>query len=86
VKQLASQKMQLPESVERLCDDSQRGNRTPTVDQLETTIHSIAKAKSFSRVFLIFDALDECKQGLRYQFLSLFKRVTDQGVNVFATS
>jgi hypothetical protein len=86
VKQLTSQKIQLLESVERLYDESQRGNRTPTVDQLEATIHSIAKAKSFSYVFLIFDALDECKQGLRSQFLSLFKRMTDQGINVFATS
>jgi hypothetical protein len=88
VKQLTSQKMQLPESVERLYDDSQHGNKTLTTDQLENTLLSIAKAKSSpaSRIFLIFDALDECNQGLRYQFVSLFKRMTDQGINVFVTS
>jgi hypothetical protein len=68
VKQLTSQKIQLLESVERVYNESQRGNRTPTADQLEAMIHSIAKAKSFSHVFLIFDALDECEQGLRYDF------------------
>jgi hypothetical protein len=86
VKQLTSQKIQLLESVERLYDDLEHGNRTPTTDQLESTILSIGKAKSPSRIFLIFDALDECKQGLRYQFLALFKRMTYQGINVFVTS
>jgi hypothetical protein len=87
VKQLTSQKIQLLESVERLYDDSERGNRTLTTDQLENTILLIAKAKSSqaSRIFLIFDALDECNQGLRYQFVSLFKRMTDKGINVFVT-
>jgi hypothetical protein len=86
LKQLTSQKIRLLENIERLYDGSEHGNRTPTTDQLENTILSIAKGKSSSRIFLVFDALDECTQGLRYQFVSLFKRMTDQGINVFVTS
>ena len=85
-KQLIAQTAQLPESLENRYDDVHHLDTKPTSHQLQNVIVSIAKAKTFSRIFFIFDALDECKQGLRHDLLSFFKDMTDQGINIFATS
>jgi hypothetical protein len=84
--QLTAQTKSLVEDVERLYIESQGGKTTPTSDQLKTAIFSIVKANTFSHIFLIFDAFDECKEGLRSSFLSLFKEMTDDGISVFVTS
>ena len=85
-KQLATQKQPLVDEVERLYKASRDGKTTPTSDQLKTIISCIVKAETFSHVFLVFDAFDECNAELRSSFLSLFKRMTDDGINVFVTS
>jgi hypothetical protein len=85
-KQLTAQTKPFVNDVERLYKKSQRGMTTPTSDQLNIAIFSIVKAKTFSHIFLVFDAFDECREGLRSSFLSLFKQMTDDGISVFVTS
>ena len=85
-KQLAARATQPIKDVERLYDESQHGKATPTSDQLKTTIFSIVNANTFTRMFFIFDALDECKPELRVDFVSLFRQMADEGINVFVTS
>jgi hypothetical protein len=85
-KQLTAQTKHLVDDVERLYEESQSGTTTPTSDQLKIAIFSIVKAKTFSQIFLVFDAFDECREGLRSSFLSLFKQMTDDGISVFVTS
>ena len=85
-KQLIAQANSLVGDVERLYKESQNGTTAPTSDQLKIAISSIVKAKTFSHIFLVFDAFDECNAELRSSFLSLFKRMTDDGINVFVTS
>ena len=85
-KQLTAQTKPLVDEIERLYSESQDGKITPSSDQLKAAIFSIVRAKTFSHVFLVFDAFDECNAELRSSFLSLFKRMTDDGINVFVTS
>jgi hypothetical protein len=85
-KQLTVQTKPLVNAVERLYEESENGKITATSDQLKAAIVSIVKAKTFSHVFLIFDAFDECRDGLRSSFFSLFKQMTDDGISVFVTS
>jgi len=85
-KQLTAQTKPLVDEIEHLYSESHDGRTTPTSDQLKTAISSIGKVKTFSHVFLVFDAFDECNAELRSSFLSLFKRMTDDGINVFVTS
>jgi hypothetical protein len=85
-KQLTAQAKPLVNDVERLYNESQCGTTIPTSDQLEITISSIVKAKTFSHIFLVFDAFDECRAELRSSFLSLFKQMADDKINVFVTS
>jgi len=65
-----------------------KGRRTrPSLDEISGTLQAVAT--TYSRVFVIIDALDECQSsdGHRAKFLSeLFDLQTKCGVSLFATS
>lgn len=61
----------------------EREDRSPTLEEIYTVL--LAALNSFPRVFLIFDALDECEKE-RKTFLRLLRRMASDGANIFVTS
>lgn len=85
VKQLATQIEALPVEIETLHDKLEGSRRKPKFEELYTAL--VATFKSFSRVFLVFDALDECHQSnQRRELLPFFHRMEKSGANIFITS
>lgn len=83
VKQLVSQIPYVPTEVEVWHGNI--GYRAPTYEDLYTGL--LATLKSFTRVFFVFDALDECDQiTQREGLLPLFQRMGKSGINLFLTS
>lgn len=86
LKQLSQGQFSLPRIVQDLYGRCNKHTR-PSLDEISRTLQSVAK--SYSRIFVIVDALDECQvsDGCRKKFLSeLFNLQTSCGANVFATS
>lgn len=87
LKQLAEGKPSLLESVKDLYNQH-KGKRTrPSLDGILGALQDVAA--TYSRVFVIVDALDECQasDGCRTRFLSeLFNLQARHGINIFATS
>lgn len=85
LKQLAGQiSADLPVSIANLYKRFHEGKKRPTLDELYVAL--IGVSKSFPRVVLVFDALDECKPETRMELLPLFLRMSNDGINVFLTS
>lgn len=87
LKQLAQCRTSLPESVKLLYDKHKKQRTRPSFDEISRTIQSIAM--TYSRVFLIIDALDECQSsdGCRSRLLAeIFNLKAKSGANFFATS
>jgi hypothetical protein len=77
----------LSSSVKDLYDRHTARRTRPSLDEIIGVLQSVAV--TYSRVFIIVDALDECQvsDGCRQRFLlSLFNLCVKYGVNVFATS
>ena len=87
LKQLAGSQPSLPGSVKDLYDRYTTKQTPPSLDEIIGVLQSVAA--TYSRVFIIIDALDECQisDGCRQRFLSgLFDLYTKCGANIFATS
>lgn len=85
VKQLAAQTADLPAEVEELYNRLGGSGRRPKLEELYTAL--IATFRSFSTVFLVFDALDECEQeSQRKVLLPLFHKLGKGGARLFVTS
>lgn len=84
VKQLTYQTLQLPVEIEQLHDTSQHDGKRPTLEELYVAL--LVAFKSFSRVFLIFDALDEYNPEQRKELLPLMHRMGKDGASLFLTS
>ncbi|KAI9668003.1 MAG: hypothetical protein M1821_000823 [Bathelium mastoideum] len=87
LKQLAHGRPSLSESIKSLYDRSTGKGTQPSADDILAALQSAATA--YSRVFIVIDALDECRvqDGCRTQILSkLFDLQTKCGTNLFATS
>lgn len=81
LRQLANRVPDLPIVVGKLYEKSER----PTMDELYVALLEVSK--SFTQVFFVFDALDECDlEGQRREFLLLFQRMGEDGICVFLTS
>lgn len=86
LKQLASQIQELPLELKDLYDRLKPANETPKLEDLQSALLAISKA--FGRVFLIFDALDECnKDTQRKELLPLFLKPSQPGtgISIFLT-
>jgi len=81
---------QLPSSagsVSNLCDRHKDKGTRPSLQEISEALQ--VASVSYKKVFIVVDALDECKgtDGCRTKFLSeLFILQTKQGVNLFVTS
>lgn len=85
LKQLAGQIPSICKELEIFYDKLLAQQRRPRFEELYTIL--LATIKSFSRVFLIFDALDECDQeDQRKELLPFFHRLANYGISVFLTS
>lgn len=86
IKQLLCQIPNIPAEIEQLYDKLKHQQKQPTVGDLRAAL--MALTKSFSRTFIICDALDECNQeARRREFLPFFKQMAHEaGMNLFLTS
>lgn len=87
LKQLAQAKSSLPETVRSLHDRCKSMKARPSIDDISMALHSVAA--EFSRVFIVVDALDECRvnDSCRAKLLSQLSQFqTSCEANIFATS
>lgn len=81
LRQLCFSQSSVPGAVKSLYDKQAQ----PSLEEIVRTLQSVVK--TFSRVFIAIDALDECQIQERPLFLSaLFKVQVGANVNIFATS
>ncbi|TFA98055.1 Ankyrin-3 [Trichoderma ghanense] len=85
VKQLAQNSRTFPEAVHKLHDRHRPVNTRPFVVELSNTLAVLVQ--SFSRVFILIDALDEAEDTERTKLLDqIIKMQEKSGLNLFATS
>lgn len=87
LKQLAQGHSSLPNCIRDLHERHNKERTQPSFDEISKTLHSVAA--TYSRVFIVVDALDECRisDGSRTQFLKeIFKLRANFITNIFATS
>jgi hypothetical protein len=87
LKQLSQGQPSLPESVGNLYDRHKSKRTRPSLDEISKALRTVAA--TYSRVFILVDALDECQvsNGCRTRFLKeIFHLQAICGANVFATS
>ncbi|KAI0907996.1 hypothetical protein F4823DRAFT_625894 [Ustulina deusta] len=93
LKQLAQRQSSLPRSVKDLYDRHTKDQTTPSFNEISRALHSVAT--TYSRVFIIIDALGECQISddsqtrlvNRTKFLKEIFNLQDNVVaNIFATS
>jgi hypothetical protein len=87
LKQLAESQPSLLSIVKDLYNRHKTKRRRLSLEEILSTLHSVAA--KYSRLFIIIDALDECKASsdCRRRFLSKILNLQAKvGANVFATS
>lgn len=87
LKELAQGRSSLPDCVKSLHDRHKDKMTRPSFDEILRSLLHVAAM--YSRVFIIIDALDECRasDGCRKKFLSeIFNLQAKCGVSLFATS
>ena len=87
LKQLVQEQPSIPESIKSLYERHKDKRTRPSFEEVSKALHSVAV--SYSKTFIIIDALDECRvsDGGRRKFLSeVFSLQARTGANIFATS
>lgn len=87
LKQLSQRKSSVPGTVKALYDEHQKKRTRPSLDEISRSLQSVSA--TYSRSFIIVDALDECQRanGRRTRLISeILSLQANCGVNVFATS
>lgn len=85
VKQLVNQMSSPSVEVEKFLDTLLSKKKEPTFNELYAAF--LAASKSFRRLFLVFDALDECNQSLQRKDLFLFfQNLERYEIGIFVTS
>jgi ankyrin repeat protein len=87
LKQLSQKRSSLPDSVKALYNHHKDKRTRPSFDEISRALQSVAAM--YSRVFIVVDALDECRVSdrCRTRFLSeVFNLQVKCGANFFATS
>lgn len=87
LKQLAQGRQLIPDTVRSLYDQHKYQDTRPSIDEISKALHSVVS--SFSKVFIIMDALDECQvtDRCRPKLISeIFNLQARFGANLFATS
>ncbi|KAL7941772.1 hypothetical protein V8C42DRAFT_360491 [Trichoderma barbatum] len=87
LKQLSGAKHSLPKDVKELYERHSTKRTRPSADEISRTLKSLTG--SYSRVFVVVDALDECQvaDGCRTRFIEeVLSLQAEFGVNIFMTS
>ncbi|KAI0157871.1 hypothetical protein GGR52DRAFT_179376 [Hypoxylon sp. FL1284] len=87
LKQLCQGQSSLPRSVRSLYNQHMQQKTRPSLDDISTTLHTVSA--SFSRVFIVIDALDGCDvlDGCLAKLLSgVFDLQAREAANILATS
>jgi hypothetical protein len=87
LKQLTHDRPSVLDSVKSLYDKHRPSRSRPVIDEISRTLQ--AAAATYSKVFIVVDALDECQviNGIRARFLSeIFSLQAKCAANLFATS
>jgi len=87
LRQLIQRRPPVPENLKSLYEQHSKDDTKPSFGEVSQILEFIVH--TYSRAFIIIDALDECQvsEGGRNKFLSeIFDLQTKTGVNVFATS
>ncbi|CAG8882582.1 unnamed protein product [Penicillium egyptiacum] len=85
LKQLAGRCQPLPNSVKELYKYHKARGTRPSAEEISNVL--LIVAATFSKLFIIVDALDECQASDRLHFVSeLFNLQTRHSANIFATS
>lgn len=85
IKQLVQERPILPVEVQTLHQHHSGKGTRPSIDEVTDVLRSLLA--SYSRVFLVIDALDECAKSDREQLLETLAKVRFQvQMNLFATS
>lgn len=87
LKQLAQQQPSIPETVKDLYNLHKTKQSRPAPDDIRDILHRIAA--TYSRTFIIVDALDECQvsyEGRDVFLREIFNLQAKVGINIFATS
>lgn len=84
LRQLGGQKKRIFPGIKALYEDLSRTSRRPTLSELFKVLKTVIQG--FSRVWLFFDALDECPESSRATTLSGLENLRIPNVQVFATS
>ncbi|KAJ5131543.1 uncharacterized protein N7515_007582 [Penicillium bovifimosum] len=85
LKQLAQRKSSVPDVVKELHRRYKTTSTRPQFGDISKALHSVAS--TYSYVFIVVDALDECQSTCRARFLAeIMKMRDDAGLNILATS
>ncbi|KAE9374873.1 hypothetical protein N431DRAFT_288115, partial [Stipitochalara longipes BDJ] len=87
LKQLSQRRQSIPDVIKSLYDQHKGQQKRPSTDEISKTLHSVIS--SFSKVFIVIDALDECQvtHKCRPKLLSeIFNLQAKCGANFFVTS
>jgi hypothetical protein len=86
IKQLCWKKEQIPQHLLNFYRTYWRDDRTPAFDKYKDSFYVLAK--TFKQIFLIVDALDECKHDQRERVISFISDLVDDlpRAKVFVTS
>ncbi|KAL6401227.1 hypothetical protein AUP68_16956 [Ilyonectria robusta] len=87
LKQLAQRQTSLPKSMKDLYDGHQKNRTRPSFNEISGSLHSLAA--SYLKVFIVVDALDECRASHDSwtKFLKEIFKLQDKVIaNIFATS
>ncbi|KAK4244073.1 ankyrin repeat-containing domain protein [Corynascus novoguineensis] len=86
IRQLSQDQSSLPECL-RILYDKHKGRIRPSLDELSKVLQTVGNL--FSRIFIVIDALDECRlsDDSRSKFLTeIFALQSKTGANIFTTS
>jgi Cdc6-like AAA superfamily ATPase len=87
LKQLCDTQPSMPNAIRELYERHSTKRTRPSVDEISAVLQSVVA--SYSRVFIVIDALDECQisGGCRAKFMNeLFNLQTQHDANLFVTS
>lgn len=87
LKQLAKGLFPLPANLKALYEDHKGKGVRPPLDKVSKVLQSIIR-KSYERVFIVLDALDECQESnnCRIRFMEGLFSLKQCGAKIFATS
>ena len=85
LKQLSQKRTSVPDAVKDLYKRYKTTSTRPRFDEISKALHSVIS--TYSDVFIVIDALDECESTCRTRVLDELSKIrAGSGANVFATS